>query len=156
MSWWSCRSCLLETGGTGTHKPRVGQDRDGASRQAPTRSLPPAVRAQGVSRPADGSLTGQPQGAGRSFGSGRAGERHHPTSLPPPGTPTGQGYLPSQRVTPPRLDWRRAIVVVGCLISGECIWARLLHLQWLAVVPREVVGSGTADRGFPPSAVCLL
>src|SRR3954454_6623441 len=47
-------------GGTGTHKPTVGQDRDGASSQAPTRSLPPAVRAQGVSRPADGSPTGQP------------------------------------------------------------------------------------------------
>jgi len=40
------------------------------------------VRAQGVSRPADGSLTGQPSGASRSFGSDRAGERHHPTSLP--------------------------------------------------------------------------
>src|SRR3954451_3135983 len=69
-------------GGTGTHKPTVGQDRDGASSQAPTRSLPPAVRAQGVSRPVDGSLRGQPLGASRSFGSDRAGERRYPTSLP--------------------------------------------------------------------------
>src|SRR4051794_23001514 len=69
-------------GRTGTHNPTVGQDRDGASSQAPTRSLPPAVHAQGVSRPADGSLRGQPHGASRSFGSDRAGERPHPTFLP--------------------------------------------------------------------------
>lgn len=69
-------------GGTGTHSPTVGQHRDGASSQAPTRSLPPAVRAQGVSRPAEQSLRGQPRGASRSFGSDRAGERRHPTSLP--------------------------------------------------------------------------
>src|SRR3954452_16168375 len=60
-------------GGTGTHSPTVGQDRDGASSQAPTRSLPPAMRAPGVSRPADGSPKGQPQRvpAARSGQTGR-------------------------------------------------------------------------------------
>jgi hypothetical protein len=28
-------------------------------------------------------------------------------------------------VTPPRLDWRRAVIVVGCLISGVCVWVLL-------------------------------
>src|SRR3954462_10446747 len=92
-------------GGTGTHKPTVGQDRDGASSQAPTRSLPPAVRAQGVSRPVDGSLRGQPLGASRSFGSDRAGERRYPTSLPfrnGPRWPPRLDGAPEPRVRPRR------------------------------------------------------
>jgi hypothetical protein len=37
-----------------------------------------------------------------------------------PQSRTGQP-LPSSTVTPPRLDWRRAVDLVGCLISGVCV-----------------------------------
>src|SRR3954464_15145616 len=75
-------------GGTGTHSPTVGQDRDGASSQAPTRSLPPALRAQDVSRPADGSPTGQPSQvpAARSGQTGRETSSSNIPAVPTRGT----------------------------------------------------------------------
>jgi hypothetical protein len=70
----------VSRGGTGTHSPTVGQDRDGASSQAPTRSLPPVVRAQASpARPTDpGNLT---MPAARSGQTGRENAAY-PTSLP--------------------------------------------------------------------------
>ena len=32
----------------------------------------------------------------------------------------------SRLVTPPRLDRRRAVIVIGCLISGVSMWALIL------------------------------
>src|SRR3954451_994977 len=82
MSWWSCRSCFVE--GAGLARTSRRSDRTGTGplarlllghfhQLARAGRLPPGRRI---------TYRATSSGAGRSFGSGRAGERRHPTSLP--------------------------------------------------------------------------
>jgi hypothetical protein len=105
----SCRSCRCHAGpvclngGTGTHMPPVGQDRDGASRQA-LQGHPHQRCVRRASRPADGTLTGQLSGAGHSFGS-RPGGRTSPSNIP--AAPDRDGaFSPDARDNASPKGWR--------------------------------------------------
>src|SRR3954451_3483427 len=75
-------------GGTGTHKPTVGQDRDGASSQAPTRSLPPAGACRASPARPTNHLQGNLVGC-RPLIRVRPGGRTSPSNIP---DALGQGH----------------------------------------------------------------
>src|SRR3954453_13850046 len=83
-------------GGTGTHKPTVGQDRDGASSQAPTRSLPPAAAGRASPARPTNHLQGNLVGC-RPLIRVRPGGRTSPSNIP--AAPDRRVVTPTERTS---------------------------------------------------------